>query len=382
LERKVSYLWKEPAAKAPYRSAVSLHGHTGHSKESLKFIADHGKRARLTRWALEAEERRARRKGGVAVNFEDGYWVPPLSPRAAYEVEAGQIAEQLQLESLVSLTDHDNIEAATLLRMLQDTERIPISMEWTVPGESGELHLGIHNLPAKNAGTFVAEMNDYTRRPAKGRLRDLLAELHRLREVLVVLNHPMWDLCAVGEMQHRRSVSGFMTVFGQYVHALELGGLRPWDENQRAADFACGWNVPVIAGGDRHGLEPSACLNLTNAANFAEFAQEVRRGRSHVLFMPQYAEPLAMRIIRVVNDAVRHDPNNPYGATWGHRVFHPDRHGVERPLCELWRKSPAYIGVALAVLRLLETRPMMRLAQSLVRPGQQLQLRWTGEAIL
>lgn len=382
MERKVSYLWKEPDAIDSYQTAVSLHGHTGHSRESLKFISDHGEQVGIVRWALAGEERRATREGGVAVDFERGYWIPPLSPRAAYEVEARQIAEQLHLESLVSLTDHDNIEAPILLHTLQDAERIPISMEWTVPDDNNELHLGIHNLPPTIARALVAELNDYTGNPSKVRLRQLLAELDQLREVLVVLNHPMWDLCAVGEMQHRQSVSGFMAAFGQYVHALELGGLRPRNENQRTADFACGWNVPVIAGGDRHGLEPSACLNLTNAASFAEFAHEVRQGRSHVLFMPQYAEPLAIRIIRVVNDAVRHYPSNPYGSTWEHRVYHSDRNGVERPLCELWKKSPCYIGAALAVLRLLETRPMVRLAQSLDRPGQQFRLRWIGEVSL
>ena len=40
---------------------------------------------------------------------------------------------------------------------------------------------------------------------------------------------------------------------GECIHAVELGGLRSWDENQRALDFASQVGLPVVAGGDRHG---------------------------------------------------------------------------------------------------------------------------------
>jgi hypothetical protein len=333
----------------------------------------------LFRWALRREEIRARHKGGVRVDFQNGYWVPPLSPRTAYELESRQIGEKLFLESIVSLTDHDNIEAPTLLRMLPESEQIPISLEWSVPDGGTELHLGVHNLPAKDAQAIVSDLNGCTARPSTAAVRELLIRLHRMPEVLVVLNHPMWDLCRVGEQHHREAVLRFLCAFGQHIHALELNGLRSWEENQRVADLAAGWNLPVVSGGDRHGYEPSGCVSLTNASTFSEFAEEVRRGQSHVLFMPQYAESLTLRIIRTVNDAVRSYLESPVGARWDDRVYHPDRDGVMRPLSQLWQHAPAYIGSVFSVLRMLESAPMQRLASAFRRPEQRLDLTWGGE---
>jgi hypothetical protein len=37
-----------------------------------------------------------------------------------------------------------------------------------------------------------------------------------------------------------------------------------------------GWDQTIISGGDRHGCEPSAVLNLTNAKTFSEFIDEIR----------------------------------------------------------------------------------------------------------
>ncbi len=43
----------------------------------------------------------------------------------------------------------------------------------------------------------------------------------------------------------------------------------------------------LISGGDRHGVEPNANINLTNATSFTEFVHEIRRQKkSNVLFMP------------------------------------------------------------------------------------------------
>jgi hypothetical protein len=357
-----------------------LHGHSNHSKESLCFIGEAANRFAPFRWAMARQERRAMAESGIRVDLLNGYWFPPVSPRAAYQLESGQIGETLQLASLVSLTDHDNIEAPLLLRMLPESAEMPVSVEWSAPYRGIEVHLGVHNLPPRHAQAMMAEFAAFTARPRDVRLRELLAELHRVQEVLIVLNHPMWDLCRVGESHHKQAIMSFMASCGQYIHAFELGGLRGWEENQRTVDFAAGWNEPVISGGDRHGYEPNACINLTNAATFSEFVEEVRHGRSHVLFMPQYAEPLTSRIVRVVNEVVRSYPDSPLGAEWDDRVFHPDRNGVERPLSQLWEKPPAFIGAVFSVLRWLESVPLRAMAPTLARPEQQLRLTWTGDA--
>ena len=48
-------------------------------------------------------------------DFDRANWRPPLQPRMAYDLEARQI-QRLNLNSLVSITDHDTIEAPMLLR--------------------------------------------------------------------------------------------------------------------------------------------------------------------------------------------------------------------------------------------------------------------------
>src|SRR5208282_6911042 len=104
-------------------------------------------------------------------------------------------------------------------------------------------------------------------------------------------DHPMWDLAGLGKEGHIQALTDFKTNLGMFMHAFELSGVRSWAENRATLEFAEKWSQLTIAGGDRHGAEPSAVLNLTNARSFSEFVHEVRQERRcHVLFMPQYAE--------------------------------------------------------------------------------------------
>ena len=48
---------------------------------------------------------------------------------------------------MVSITDHDDINAPMLLRSLESAlGAIPVSVEWTVPFHETSFHIGIHNL--------------------------------------------------------------------------------------------------------------------------------------------------------------------------------------------------------------------------------------------
>jgi hypothetical protein len=118
----------------------------------------------------------------------------------------------------------------------------------------------------------------------------------------------------------------------------------------------------LISGGDRHGVEASANINLTQATSFTGFVHEVRREkRSNVLFMQQYAEPWKHRILQSTIDAVRHYPEFPQGSrTWDERVYHPDRNGVIRPLSELWPKgtAPRAASFVLGMVQLLGRAPV------------------------
>jgi len=378
LQRKVTYLWKEPLAAAQYRSAVSLHGHTNHSKEGLYFIAEFAAKRTLLRRALAEQERRARDISAIKIDFWKSYWTPPLTPLVAFQLERNQIENVLGLASMVSLSDHDNIEAPMLLRVVPEARRIPVSMEWTVPFRNTTFHLGLHNLPSAQAEAIVAELHKYTKdpQPSEKRLTELLSMLHEMRDVLIIFNHPMWDLAGIGKELHRSAASSFLASYGMFIHALELGGLRSWEENQAVLHLAEGWNQPIIAGGDRHGREASAVVNLTEAENFAEYVHQVRRERrTHVLFMPQYAEPLTLRILQTLLDIIREYPGYPAGSQrWDERVFHPDSSGVIRPLSALWDKPEWFIEGFFSVVRLLEMHPVRNAMQfALARPDHKLQ---------
>jgi hypothetical protein len=376
LQSKVTYLWKEPLAPKPYRTAVSLHGHTNHSREGLYFIPEFAARYWPLRAALAHQEKRAIAITSIQVDFWKAYWTPPLAPLAAFRLEREQIEQILDLSSIISLTDHDSIEAPLLLRVVPEARRIPVSLEWSVPFRDTVLHLGIHNLPSARAESIMAQCAAFTANPAGEDLPELLAMLHDHPDVLIVLNHPLWDLAGIGRPRHAHTVGGFLADLGMYIHALELGGLRTWEENQAVLQLAEGWNQLVIAGGDRHGCEPSAVLNLTNAESFTEFVHEVRRARrSSVLFMPQYKEPYKMRIAQSLLDVVRYYPDFPEGSRrWDERTFHPDASGVTRPLATLWEKPPAFIEAVFAGVRLVEASPVKQAMQrAFARPEQELQ---------
>jgi hypothetical protein len=227
-------------------------------------------------------------------------------------------------------------------------------------------HLGIHNLPSARGVTWMNRLRDFTalsvaERPAK-MLGDLLAELDEEPGVLIIFNHPLWDLYRIGADAHEVYVNEFLALHGQYIHALELNGLRNWTENKATSELAAKWNQLVISGGDRHGVEPNANINLTHATSFTEFVHEVRRQRvSNVLFMPQYAQPWKHRILQSTLDAIRDYPGFPEGSRrWDERAFHPDKHGVMQPLSAIWNDGhpPLYIEGLVRMVRLLGYAPM------------------------
>jgi hypothetical protein len=384
--RRISYLWKTPEAGRGYTTGVSLHSHTNQSKETLDFIANLGAQYRIMRPLIREAERRSRERYNTPLNYSAAYWTPPLTPRLAFDLESRQIQSKLGLTPLVSITDHDNIKAPMLLRTVASARHIPVSVEWTAPyGSDQAFHLGIHNLPSESGAEWMKTFEEYTANPDEKKLTEILAALHALPNVLIIFNHPMWDLYLIGDAKHQLRVQSFMETNGEFMHALELNGLRHWEENRAVKQLAKQWGKLLISGGDRHGTEPNANVNLTNATTFTEFVHEVRyEGRSHVLFMPQYAEPWKHRILESTLDAIRDYPEFPQGSRrWDERVFHPDGNGVIRPLCELWPfgEVPTHVKWAVQVVRLMGSRPVaggLRMAWS---ESRQLQFALGDEAV-
>ena len=365
---RISYLWEEQqradegksSVVSEYTTGVSLHSHTSLSEESLTFIDKMAREMPLLRAIFERAERRTLSRHGLQLDFLRGNWRPPLVPRMAFDLEARQIQQELGLNALVSITDHDTIQAPMLLRTLPSSRHIPVSVEWSVPYGPTEFHLGIHNLPSSTGHTWMERFAAYTAAPDVAELGKILRALHAIPSVLIVFNHPIWDLYAIGQDKHNEAVGNFMVQHGASIHAMELNGLRHMKENRAVVRLAQAWGQLLISGGDRHGLEPNAIVNLTNAASFTEFVREVRiEKRSHVLFMNQYLDPWEQRILRSTLDAVRDFPQFSEGwQRWDERAFHPDAHGIMRSFADLWPngKAPRLLRTAITIVHLLENR--------------------------
>jgi hypothetical protein len=259
------------------------------------------------------------------VDFVRAYWTPPLSPASALRLEETQIAE-MGLRPLVSLTDHDGIEAGISLQITADPRYVPLSVEWTVPYE-------------------------------------LVSELASSPEILVVLNHPFWLEEGVEETNHRRALSRMLHECIGWLHAFELNGTRSWKENAQVAELASAFSRPLVSGGDRHACEPSACLNMTNAGSFSEFVAEVRAGHSSLWLMPHYREPMAVRVLEAARDILRPYPEYPGRQRWTDRFFYRGDDGIARPLSAVWQdRVPWTLAAATGVLQLFTTA---RLRQAL-----------------
>ncbi len=333
-----------------FRTGVCLHGHTLHSEECLHFLPRYlgyvpGVSRILNRY----------QRGPLPVDFARAWWTPPLTPACALRLESNQI-EQFGLQPVVSLSDHDNIEAPL---SLQPTRPIPVSVEWTVPYRRTILHLGVHNLPPSDARNWLAAMTAYTAAPDERRLPDILSEIAQLPETLIVLNHPFWLEEGIDEAAHRQDLPGVLKQCNEWFHAFELNGTRRWKENAEVIELARAWSRPVISGGDRHACEPSACINLTNAAGFCEFAEEIRAGHSSVLFLPQYREPMALRVLEAIWDILRPYPDYPGRERWTDRMFYRGYDGVVRSLSALWGgRTPWMVPPVTSTVQLFATGGM------------------------
>ena len=358
----ISYLWRDASAPRKFQTGVSLHSHTNQSQETLDFVAAWTAQYALVRPLMRRLEQRSESLHGIKIDWARSYWTPPLTPKLAFDLESAQI-EKLDIGALVSITDHDNIHAPMLLRSVPSARHIPVSLEWTAPyaGEQA-FHFGIHNLPSARASRWMEIFAEFTAKPSDARLSEILGDLNEEQNVLIIFNHPMWDLYRVGQEKHNFLVNEFLQKNGNYFHALELNGLRNWDENRSVRRLAEQWNMLLISGGDRHGVEPNANINLTNAKSFTEFVHEIRKEKkSNILFMPQYAEPWKHRILNSTLAAIRNYPEFPEGSRrWDERVYHPDAAGVSRSLAELWMsgQAPAYLAAILAGVRLLGAAPV------------------------
>jgi hypothetical protein len=371
-ETHIHFQWSEKRPHAQFRAGVSLHSHTLHSRESLDFIYRIAKNCAAVGWALRRGEARYEVLHGTPLDLRRGWWTPPLAPRDAHSVEFDQISS-MGLAPIVSLTDHDDIEAPMSLQAMEASRDIPVSVEWTVPFRNTFFHLGVHNIPASGASATMDRLKLFTENPQESELQAILAGLHDDPGMLTIFNHPLWDETGIGPEQHRTSALAFLSQYGEYLHAVELNGLRPWRENASVIRMARELAKPVISGGDRHALEPNATLNLTNACNFAEFADEVRDGWSDVLIASHYRTAHATRIFHNILDVLRTYENHRLGwAKWSDRVFYTLDDGATASLSQLFGDRPPFSVGVFAGFMHFAGQPTMRYAlrAAALRPEQ------------
>ncbi len=337
-------------ARRYFRTAVSLHSHTEHSLENLGFIPRLSRKVPILSQMVDRQLARYEEVHGTRLDLRRAWWTPPLSAKLAYELERTQIETELARYALVSLSDHDDIEAGSSLQVIYPT--VPISVEWTVPVGSGGsfFHIGVHNLPANRARALWANMQECANSGLADKVTQALALLNESQETLIVFNHPFWDEAEIGAATHAQLVETFLRRNSTFIHAFELNGLRPIQENKAVENLADAWGLPVISGGDRHGCEPNSVVNYTNAAVFEEFVEEIRRDRrSFVVYLPHYSEPMRYRILQNLGDIMKDYDNLPEGRRrWTDRVYYEANDGTVRSLSTVWRGEGPFVVRAFA----------------------------------
>lgn len=369
---KIRFLAKDEQLGVDARSGVSLHCHTLHSKEILDFVPYYAERIPVVSYIWRREMARRERIYGRTPDFTKGYWEPPLASSDVFASERENLA-RIGLDPIVSITDHDSIAAGVELVNAVGNDTAPISMEWTVPFRDAFFHVGIHNLPVADAGAIATELLDFTNstEPPDDRwLESLLAMLDAIDGVLVVLNHPMWDIEMIGQHAHESALAQFVATHGRWIHAIEVNGFRSWSENADAIELAESLDLPIISGGDRHCCHANTMINLTDAATFTEFADEIRRDKySRVAVLPEYNSPLPARqlasMAQILGEFRHFEPGR---RRWSDRVFLETHDGAGlASLTELWNgRPPVWTNVALLALKLMSHRAMVPIINAVV----------------
>lgn len=353
---------------------VSLHCHTEHSKEMLDFVPHYAEKLPVIAYFWRKERDKYQKKEGKGIDFSTAYWSPPMTAEAVYDIEKGQI-EGAGLEAIVSLSDHDSIDGNMRISEDLGVAHAPISLEWTVPFEYGFFHVGVHNLPKDRAVDLTKDLLAYTfsgdEKPSNTRLTELFAMLNEIPQVLVILNHPLWDIEMVGPERHEVLLKHFIREHGRWIHAFEINGFRTWSENKAVIEMAEALGIPIATGGDRHGCKPNTVINLTNHRTFDEFVEEIRvEKRSEVVLMPEYKQPLHSRQLQSFSEILKFYPEFREGRQrWFDRVFFDIGKGAGlNPLSAYgWKKGgPTWLRWAIWTLGFLgspKMRPFFELAR-------------------
>ena len=167
---------------------------------------------------------------------------------------------------LVTVTDHDSIDAAEHLRRYPDFF-LSEEVTCTTPS-STEIHVGVYGIEERHHIELQRKRNDV---PA-------LAAYLREQKILFSINHVFSSLTG------RRTQFDF-EMFEDLFPAMEtLNGHIPGINNRAAARLAEDWQKAAVAGSDAHTMETLALTytDVPTATSIADYLEAVRQGRGQV----------------------------------------------------------------------------------------------------
>jgi hypothetical protein len=286
-----NYSYRECAhPQRDFGYAVSLHNHSRHSVEKLAALNHVVKRAFMRPWSGILQDSFG--LGHVPnLNYAEITFNPPYSPEDVYQMEAAA-AYRWGFDGVhLAITDHDEFSGGLALQRSRPdlNGRIAVSEELSLWFEGHLFHLGILHLPDCGA----EETHTQIQAAARGKRYDDLFEILSASGCLVILNHPLVTWAPGAETI---PVTDLLSRYGWAIHALEVNGMRPRQENDRVLELAKTWRKPVVGGGDSHLLVASSMLSLSRAATFQAFIAEVKDGHAVPFVTPEYFAPVKWKL--------------------------------------------------------------------------------------
>ena len=194
--------------------------------------------------------------------------------------------------SIVTLTDHDSIEAAEALRKHPD---FFLSEEVTVRVPTGtRIHLGVYGITEKDHAEISRRRSDFIA---------LLMYLTE-RKIFFSLNHVFSSLTG------RRDAEDF-DWFASYIPAFEARNGQMWKmANQQAHQFAAKLGKAAVAGSDSHTLSGVArtFTEVPGARTVEEYFAGLRAGRGLVHGQDGNYLKITADIFRFVGCVLRDNP--------------------------------------------------------------------------
>jgi predicted metal-dependent phosphoesterase TrpH len=286
-----NYTYREcPHPEREFGYAVSLHNHSRHSVEKLAALNHVIKRWFMRPWSGILQKSFG--LGGIPdLNYAEVIFNPPYTPEEVYQMEADAAAKWGFDGVHLAITDHDEVAGGVaLLGDRPDLKgRVAVSEELSLWFEGHLFHLGVSQLPENT----VQETHAQIQAAARGGRYDELFETLAASGCLVVLNHP---LVAWAPGAKTVPATELLSRYGWAIHALEINGMRPREENDRVLELARQWRKPVVGGGDSHLLVASSVISLSRAATFNDFVAEVKDGRAVPFVTPDYFAPLNWKL--------------------------------------------------------------------------------------